>query len=184
MADSVAREAFRETASALRLNRPVIAILIVAVVVVGTWWTTGRATWGGLAALAAALVLFAPLFIWNIFAVYGNRFAALQSTVGKLADNSGQDQSEAAKEMRERRRRIIDNARSFVAGYEIQKRSDWHRAIRNSADFAAVRPHLSPAYIATLTSSNAVILGNEIHEVRVEGFVRELDRLEREWGLS
>lgn len=100
---------------------------------------------------------------------------------------SAADQSEveAAKERRGRRRKILNEAREMVAKHELQTRHDWRQTTRYDPAFAAVRPHLSEAYMKRLGNTRMIEIGVPgMHEPLVSGFLTELDRLEREWVLS
>jgi hypothetical protein len=176
VAQTVTREALRETATALRLNKPVLALLIASVAFLAGWWWFGQPAWGAIAALVAALILFVPLFLWNLISVTGKRLMVLEA-------KPDENLIEAAKEVRERRRKIIDQAREMVSAHELQKNRSWDDTMRFSPAFAAVRPHLRPNFFEA--SRTIVLSGSkQVHEYQVERFVKELDRLEREWGLS
>jgi hypothetical protein len=125
--------------------------------------------------LFLALTIIAWLFFWA---------HPLPETIINEAGPEVLRAAEEAKERQERRKKLIDDARDFVARYEMQAQGTWLQAIRHSAAFGAIRPHLSDAYRRSLKSNRIVITGTEIHEVSVERFVEELDRLERTWGLS
>jgi hypothetical protein len=93
-------------------------------------------------------------------------------------------EAEAVRERSARRRKIIDEARMMVAKHELQTRWTWDQTMRYSPEFAAVRPHLSPSFFREGGPIRIFIHTKQIHEYHVEEFVRELDRLEREWRLS
>jgi hypothetical protein len=122
-----------------------------------------------------AVVIVAWLFFWA---------HPMPQPVVHAADPDEARTTEEARERQERRRKIIDEARKMVSRHEINKEGNWRRTIQVNPAFAAVRPHLSRAYIDSLNSNMTVVTGREIHEISVDNFVSELDRLEREWGLS
>ena len=94
--------------------------------------------------------------------------------------------TEEARERQERRRKIIDQAREMVAAHELQVRRDWWQTIRYSPSYAAVRPHLSAEYLEYQGNplTRRTVAAGAIHQPPVDRFLAELDRLEREWGLS
>jgi hypothetical protein len=92
--------------------------------------------------------------------------------------------AEEAKERQDRRRKIIDDARDLVGWYEYEGKGDWHDAVRGSPRYMAVLPHLSDQYKQMPPTRLRTIAVGALHQEPVASFVRELDRLEREWGLS
>lgn len=83
-----------------------------------------------------------------------------------------------------RRREIIDEARKMVARFYTMNSTDWHRTITCSPAYSAVAPHLSPQYFKQLHAKARTITIGAVHQEPIASFVAELDRLEREWGLS
>jgi hypothetical protein len=93
-------------------------------------------------------------------------------------------EDEAEGERRSRRRKIINEAQSLVAKYELQERWSWRDTVRYSPEFAPVRPHLSAEYVKKLNDTHTVYAQGGLLDPLAEMFLDELDRLEREWKLS
>ena len=93
-------------------------------------------------------------------------------------------EEEAEGERRARRRKIINEAQSLVATYELQERWSWRDTVRYSPEFAPVRPHLSKEYLAKLNDTSTIYAQGGLLDPLAEMFLDELDRLEREWKLS
>jgi hypothetical protein len=87
MATSLPRQAFKESAEALRLDTGLrIVIAVIGAVLSGAliWFATGSAGWGGLASLLAALGLFVPVFIYKCFTVSAARVQAADQRASDL----------------------------------------------------------------------------------------------------
>lgn len=123
-----------------------------------------------------ALVIVAWLFFWA---------HPLPQTVVQEAGPEAARAAEEARERQERRRQIIDDARKMAARFELMREGNWTRTTHR-AEFLAVRPHLSQAYMDSLNKGvmRIVAVGGEGRDGNVVDFLKELDRLEREWGLS
>lgn len=85
------RRALKETASALRLDKPVIAVLGAAVAFGGVWWFTGQPGWGAVATLTASLVLFVPMYIVKLAKLAGAADARAIETERRLHDRRDPD---------------------------------------------------------------------------------------------
>ena len=94
-------------------------------------------------------------------------------------------EEEAEAERRARRRKMLNEARVMVAGYERGPHGDWRLTTRTYHAFADIRPHLSEAYKKRLADVRTVDAVREgMPEPLVVAFLDELDRLEQEWKLS
>lgn len=125
-----------------------------------------------------ALTVIAWLFFWA---------HPLPQTIVKEAGPETIRAAEEARERQERRRKIIDDAREMVARHEMAGHARWSTTVRCSPAFAAVRPHLSQRYFENLNKGRTIrmaVYAGQAHDANVVDFLKELDRLEREWGLS
>jgi fumarate reductase subunit C len=99
-------------------------------------------------------------------------------------DHLAAREADKAKELDRRRLRMIREARTLVSLHEGGIHSDWRSTIRTSPAYIAIRPHLSPEYLKRVQAIGTVELSFSIHEPLVGGFLDEIDRLEKEWGLA
>jgi hypothetical protein len=158
-----------------------------AAVGVAAIWETPR-NWIGaqIGALASAMTNpFVTMLVTLIVVAY---FGSIlwTFTTPQMVPASGADlrEVEAARERDERRRKMIDDARKMVADFELQTRWSWRQMLRYTPAYTAVRPHLSAKYLTKLDQTATIQVGMGMHEPLVAGFLNELSRLEREWGLS
>ena len=91
---------------------------------------------------------------------------------------------ERMKERDTHHRQIIARARAMVPEFEIQARRDWRQFVRYSSDYAPIRPLLSDEYKRMLNDTHTLHVQGGILDPLADMFLDEVDRLEREWGLS
>lgn len=162
-----------------------------ALVAVGTFaaiWETPR-TWIGDQFSVLAVAMTNPFVTMAVTLLLVAYFGALIWTFvePRLAPVSGAElrEVEADKERRSRRRKILNEARQMVADFELQSRWSWRQMIRYNPAFASVRPHLSKEYMEAIRATRTAYASDEwLHDPLAAMFLSELDRLEREWGLS
>ena len=87
-----------------------------------------------------------------------------------------------------RKRQLIDGGRRLAATYSAGGSGDdsFRKYLERTQSYAALRGHLSPAYLAKLNDSS-VLYATEAgarYEPLVAWFLDDLDRLEREWKLA
>jgi hypothetical protein len=89
---------------------------------------------------------------------------------------------------RDRKRDLIDRARSLAATYSQGNTDEdsFRRYLERTKTYAALRGHLSRDYLKKLNAGRTayVMAAGARYEPLVEWFLDDLDRLEREWGLS
>ena len=149
-------------------------------------WQTPRDWIGGsFAALASAMthpwvtVLVTLMLVAYLGAVL---WTFIKPRVPSVAETH---EVEAERERRSRRRKMLNEAREMVVNHELQSRWNWRQTTRYSHQFADIRPHLSEAYMKRLNAVRTIELGQAgTSEPLVQGFLDELDRLERDWKLS
>lgn len=74
MAEGLFKLAFRRTAALLKLDRPVLALIVAFGTAGLAWWLTGNVAWGGVIGLAFACLIFVPTYIGSLVVVASERF--------------------------------------------------------------------------------------------------------------
>lgn len=89
---------------------------------------------------------------------------------------------------RDRKRHLIDRGRSLAATFAQGRTGvpSFREYLERTATYAALRTHLSKDYLKKLNAPRTAYVGDGAgsYEPLVEWFLDDLDRLEREWGLS
>ncbi len=88
---------------------------------------------------------------------------------------------------KERQRDLITQGRDIAFGYTHEAPEEGFRAyLEGQRAYADIRPHLSPEYLVKLTAPRTVYVKAQgaKYEPLVDSFLREIDRLEREWNLA
>jgi len=151
-------------------------------------WDGPRAWMGGIATeLVAALAH--PLLTMTLTLLAVGYISALAWTYVEPrpapVDHRAQREADQAKEIDMRRLAMIREARALVARHEADEHSDWRGTIRTSPEYLALRPHLSAKYLKRVSAVRTIEIGiDTMHEPLVGGFLDEIDRLEKEWGLA
>jgi hypothetical protein len=92
---------------------------------------------------------------------------------------------EAARERDAHRRQLIADGRRLVAEFNLQVRANTlYGYLKYQPQYGAIRAQLSPEFVANLEHPRLLALSDTTKDGRVHGFMQELDRLEREWGLA
>jgi hypothetical protein len=88
---------------------------------------------------------------------------------------------------RERRQKLLDRARSLATHYAQGGVDQPFRAyLEGTPTYAALRGHLSRKYLSLLQEQRVLhaVADGALYDPLIEGFLSELDRLERKWGLA
>ena len=88
-------------------------------------------------------------------------------------------------EGRARKRKLIDECRQIVASYDgdIGQQSQ-RKALESSAAYLALRQHLSQQFLEFVANQAMFMDPRNPGPLMMRAFARELDRLEKDWGLT
>jgi hypothetical protein len=84
------------------------------------------------------------------------------------------------------RQMLLAEGRELAHTYSTEVRGNFRRFLESQRAFSAIRPHLSRTFLKILDTwpENRPSVWAALSEAQARSFLDEIDRIEREWGMS